>query len=200
MATLITDSELENRLREQRRACGGDRYDEVWEGVYLMAPMPNNEHQLLVTEMTFVFRSVIEKGVFPGCNISDHKDDWTKNYRVPDVAIFLGNNPAENCGDFWFGGPDFAVEITGKDDKTRDKIEFYAEVNTRELMIVDRDPWRLELLRLDNNHLRTVEEATVDNKNKITSEVVPFSFELIEGDERPLVRVTATASEQSWEF
>ena len=40
MATLITDPKLEEQLRAQRAEWGGDRYDEVWEGTYLMNPLP----------------------------------------------------------------------------------------------------------------------------------------------------------------
>ena len=45
MVALITDPNLEDRLVAQRRADGTDKYDEVWEGMYVMAPMANNEHQ-----------------------------------------------------------------------------------------------------------------------------------------------------------
>ena len=47
MATIIHDRVLQERLQAVRAATGADRYDEVWEGDYMMAPVPNNEHQLL---------------------------------------------------------------------------------------------------------------------------------------------------------
>ena len=43
MATLVIDPPLEQRLREDRHARGADHHDEVWNGVYVMTPMPNNE-------------------------------------------------------------------------------------------------------------------------------------------------------------
>ena len=33
MTTLVTDSDLEEHLKAHRHASGGDRYDEVWDGV-----------------------------------------------------------------------------------------------------------------------------------------------------------------------
>jgi hypothetical protein len=30
---------------------GADRHDEVWDNVFMMAPMPNHEHQLLIFEV-----------------------------------------------------------------------------------------------------------------------------------------------------
>ncbi len=50
MTALVLDSWLEARLKEERRQSGADRYDDVWEGVYTMAPMPTNEHQQIVTD------------------------------------------------------------------------------------------------------------------------------------------------------
>jgi len=52
MPTMILDPDLEEKLRAQRAAWGGDRYDEVWEGVYMMMALPKNEHQRFVARLT----------------------------------------------------------------------------------------------------------------------------------------------------
>ena len=39
---------------------GGDRYDEVWDGVYMMSPPANDEHQQLVTDFSAVLTFVIK--------------------------------------------------------------------------------------------------------------------------------------------
>ena len=56
MAILVTDPDLEQRLRVQRAAMGADRYDEVWDGTYMMAPMPNDEHQNVVPRLSAIFQ------------------------------------------------------------------------------------------------------------------------------------------------
>ena len=75
MATIICDAELEQRLQSERAACGADRYDEVWEGVYVMAPMPNDEHQMIVNALASILQEVIGwpglGQVRPGVNVSD---------------------------------------------------------------------------------------------------------------------------------
>ena len=38
MVALIQDPQLEQELIAKRRETGADRYDEVWEGVYVMSP------------------------------------------------------------------------------------------------------------------------------------------------------------------
>ena len=93
MGTLVLDPHVERKVRAERAASGADRWDEVWEGVYVMSPLPNNEHQEVVGKLTTVLE--ISLGwtglgdVRPGVNVSDRDDDWTQNYRCPDVAVFL---------------------------------------------------------------------------------------------------------------
>ena len=125
MTTMIHDDVLEERLRAERVASGADRYDEVWEGVFMMAPMPNHEHQVLVGRWTRVLDEMVTDSrlgdVVPGVNISDRLDGWEKNYRVPDVAVFLKSTNAVNQDSFWHGGPDFAIEIVSRNDQTRER-------------------------------------------------------------------------------
>ncbi len=108
-----------------------------------MSPEANNEHQALVGNLRDAFRQAIGdvkgKRVLPGCNVSDNAEHWKKNYRIPDVAVFLLGNPAEDLDTHWFGGPDFAVEIRSKGDRSRKKFDFYAKVGVKELLLVDRD-------------------------------------------------------------
>jgi hypothetical protein len=35
---VVLERSVEKRLRAERQASGADRYDEVWDGVYVMAP------------------------------------------------------------------------------------------------------------------------------------------------------------------
>src|SRR5207244_1984588 len=145
MAVLVLDPTEQRRLKRARRLSGADRFDEVWNGVYDMAPLANNEHQYLATNLAAVIGTAIvqpdEGQVFAGCNVSDREVNWEKNYRCPDVAVFLKGNPAKDCDTHWFGEPDFAVEIVSPGDRSRKKLSFYASVGVRELLILDRKPW-----------------------------------------------------------
>jgi hypothetical protein len=98
MPTLINDPVLEEALIADRRERGIDRFDEVWEGVYVMAPIANNEHQNIIGGLILILGTLIVLPrlgrVLPGANVSDQLDDWTHNYRVPDVLVFLNGNPA----------------------------------------------------------------------------------------------------------
>jgi len=193
MVALITDPGLQRRIIAHRRRLGIDRWDEVWDGVYVMAPAADNQHFDVSNDFQFVFTTVIKlPGLgrcLAGVNISDRKNDWRKNFRCPDSAVFLQGTQAEDCGEFWFGGPDFAVEIVSPRDRTRKKIPFYQKVGTRELLIVDRRPWRLTLLRLVEGRLAPVGTSSFPGPLELTSEVLPLSFQLAGDEQHPKIYV-----------
>jgi len=136
--------------------------------------------------------------VRPGVNISDRIDDWQGNYRVPDVAVFLNGGHAVNRGAFWYGGPDFAVEVISPDDRTREKLPFYEKVRVREVLLVNRQPWRLELFGGQDDELVGGGQSTVENGATIVSNVLPFSFRLVSGEDRPQIEVIHTESNTRW--
>lgn len=181
MQLLINDETLAEELIARRRKIGADRLDEVWDGVYVMSPIANNEHQDLVTELAAIFRGIVDwRGLgrtLAGVNVSDNCNDWTQNYRVPDVAIFLKGSTAEDRESFYFGGPDFAVEVVSRGDRTLEKLGFYAAVGTRELLVIDRNPWRLSLYRLtargELELAAVVEQHSVD---AVVSSILPIRF------------------------
>jgi Uma2 family endonuclease len=157
-------------------------------------PNPNDEHQDLVGEIDMVLRITVQHPglgkVRPGVNVSDRVDDWESNYRIPDLAVFLKEGAAECHDTFWLGGPDFGIEIVSSDDGTRQKLEFYAAVSTRELLIIDRDPWRLELHRLQRGKLRLVGRSSPDDPQELRSSALPLSWRLIDAQPRPQIQIT----------
>jgi hypothetical protein len=194
----LEPGELKRLIRRRRRA-GGDRWDEVWDGVYVMPPLADNEHQGLGLELAIGLHSVLgpDEGaqIFAGCNISDQPRRWRRNYRCPDVAVFLPVNPAEDRGTHWFGGPDLAVEILSRFDRSREKFDFYAKVGVQELLLVDRRPWQLELHRRVEDHWVLVGKMALDAPGGgLPSEVLPVIFRLVSGAKRPKLEITRAAA------
>ncbi len=94
MTTIILDSELEARLIEERRHWEADKFDEVWEGIYMMAPLPNDEHQEIAAGLVRVFNETFGDAdsarVRAGVNLAGlDVTEWKHDFRVPDVAVFL---------------------------------------------------------------------------------------------------------------
>ena len=202
MAMMVLDQRVEDRLKAERALTGADRFDEVWEGVYMMAPLANNEHQELQGRLTTVLQNAVGLDspvrVLPGANVSDRDDDWEHDYRCPDVVVVLPGTLARNRGTHWQGGPDFCIEIASPGDRSRDKLDFYASIGVRELLLVDRKPWRLELFRLTNGRLEPVGCGDLATAATLASEVVPISFRLVAGANRPRIEVTHNDGEQHW--
>jgi len=202
MPTLVLDPDVEERLKAEREASGADRYDEVWEGVYMMAPLADDEHQDLQTQLGGVL--LIRVGwtglgqVRTGVNVSDRRKGWKKNYRIPDVAVFLPDTKARNCDTFWLGGPDFAVEIVSRGDRGREKLAFYASVGVRELLLIDRDPWGLEFYRLVANRMKLQTRSTLKTTSVIASKLLPLTFQLVPGRPRPRIKVADADGKQTW--
>jgi len=117
MPRMILPADKMKRIIRQRQLNKADRKDEVWNGVYVMSPDLDNVHQILVGRLAFAISAAYGDDrtlVLAGANITDRADDWTKNYRCPDVLVFLPGNPAEDRETHYLGGPDFAAEIISR--------------------------------------------------------------------------------------
>jgi Uma2 family endonuclease len=202
MTAVVLDKWLERRLIARRRRLGIDHFDEVWDGVYVMAPAADIEHFSVSFDLAIVLNIIVKAGelgeVFTGVNISDRKEGWRKNFRVPDISVFLNDNLAEDCGTHWSGGPDLAVEIVSPKDRSRKKIPFYEKIGTRELLIVDRKPWRLTLYRLIDGELREVGKSTLNESRVLASQVVPLSFQLTQAADKPAILLTHLQDGRQW--
>ena len=158
MPILVLDPDSEARLRRLWPGLDDDRWTEVWDGVTVLSPLADTEHQNLVNSFGAVFWLVITQSslgtVYQGVNLSDRTPNWLKNYRNPDVSVYLDGNPAADHGTHYVGGPDLAVEVISPGETPSAKFGFYAAVGTRELLIVNRKPWKLELYALADGQLK----------------------------------------------
>jgi Uma2 family endonuclease len=197
----VQPSELKRMIRERRNS-GADRYDEVWDGVYVMSPLADNEHQLIGFRLATIIATALGSlaQVYPGCNVSDRPKRWQRNYRCPDVAVFLPGNPAQDRQTHWYGGPDFAVEIMSRNDRSREKFDFYFNVGVRELLLVDRHPWRLELYRRGENQWKVVGHSALGDGavSILHSEVLQLGFRLVKGSTRPQIEVSRATPKRKW--
>jgi Uma2 family endonuclease len=204
MAIRVLDRYVEDQLIAERRRTGADRYDEVWDGEYVVSPLANLEHQDLAGALVAIFRQIVGFGpdVFcqPGANVSDQEVHWTKNFRCPDVVVALPGCRAQRRDTHWYGGPDLVVEIVSEGDASYEKLAFYEQIGVREVLIVDRDPWQLELHRLhDDGTLALAGRVALDSSEPVTSHVLDADLSLITSGERPTIRVVHRPTGQKWE-
>jgi Uma2 family endonuclease len=193
---LVLDPIARDTIISQRRASGGDRYDEVWEGTYVMSPLANLEHPRLVRRLTILFDKVVEslgKGeVFPGANITDRTDDWTANYRCPDVVVVLDETRINRQGAAIVGGPDFLIEIALPGDRWPEKLPFYGSIGVRALLIIDCETKYLELFRLEKGIMASAGSSNESATSQLSSEVLPLTFQWMQKSAKPIVSVRRT--------
>ncbi|MGA2797482.1 MAG: Uma2 family endonuclease [Thermoguttaceae bacterium] len=202
MTTMVLDRNLEQRVLEERRAWGADKFDEVWEGIYMMTPLANFEHQSLAGKFCAILNELLGwqglAEVLPGVNLAATTGEWTEDFRCPDVAVFLRDTQAKNCDTHWRGAADFLIEITSPGDRTHEKIAFYNQIGVHEVLIVNRETWTLELYQRKDNQLQKTAESRLPESATLVSLKVPLAFRLQPGEKRPLIEVNHSAGNQQW--
>jgi Uma2 family endonuclease len=202
MAMLIENPRLEEELIGQRKSSGTDHHDEVWEGVYFMPPMANTEHQQIILRFSCVLGAVVDGPglgmALPGANLAASAENWEHDYRVPDVVVFLADTAAKNHDAFWTGAADFVIEITSPRDRTYEKLPFYSRIGVCELLIVNRQPWAIELYWQQDGSLRKTGESTIERSDVLASQKLPLAFRLIPGPNRPQIEVRHTTTGERW--
>ncbi len=116
---------------ERRKRLGQDRFDEVWEGRYVVAPEAHSNHSTLQLRLADLLRpaarrlGLLEAGSF---NLGEPGD-----FRVPDAGLIV--RPG-----VWHDTAVLVVQILSPDDETFAKLDFYTAHSVRELLVLDWQP------------------------------------------------------------
>lgn len=139
-------------LLTRRRALGHDRYDEVWQGEYHMAPAPNQRHGQ--TAMSFAFavqRQAARAGLVFSTEFNLGEPD---DYRVPDVGLH------RDWGDaLWVPTAALVVEVVSPHDESWLKFDHYAAHGVDEVVIADPAQRTLDWFVLEGDGYRPVEHS-----------------------------------------
>lgn len=157
MRTVILDpaSAGLERLLEQRRRSGLDRFDEVWEGVLHMVPAPSGEHAHLSHQLSLLLdQPARDAGLFVtigGFNLGDSEAD----YRVPDGGLLR-----EYRG-VWHTTAALVLEIVSPMDESWEKLAFYAAHHVDEVLIIDPAHRAVHWLALEGAGYRAADRSGV---------------------------------------
>lgn len=157
-------AEVPRRILEWRQQTGANRYDEIWEGVLHMPPVPNREHQdleyCLENWLRDIWARPLGNKVYHQIHIASPGGWPDKNYRLPDLVLLTPDRFGIDRNEYFEGGPDVVVEIHSPNDESYEKLDFYAAVGVREVWIVDRDSRRPDLFVCgEGTHARQVPAA-----------------------------------------
>ena len=136
----------------RRQAWGADRFDEVWDGDYHMAPFITGEHALVTADLARLLHAFSEAAGLVGSmafNLGDPTD-----YRVPDLGFH------REGWDGW-GVPTAAVvvEVVNPDDETYDKFDFYAVHGVEEIIVADPAEPVVRIFRLEGSQYEEAAES-----------------------------------------
>jgi Uma2 family endonuclease len=144
MPTLVRDPQPPEfeQLLERRQQLGQDLLDEVWEGVYVMNPAPAARHAFVAQQLGELLGPTARSaGLVPVISIFNLGE--ADDYRVPDGGLFR-----ERPDGVYVPTAALVVEIVSPDDKTWDKLPFYAKHAVGEVLIVDPQERRVHWLAL----------------------------------------------------
>lgn len=129
-------------LLAHRKLTGAYRWDEMWDGVLHMQPLPHLAQQDLEAEMEMYLRLRWAPGrgakAYHQINVA-RPGGWPNDYRIPDLVILLPPRFAIDRNEYFEGGPDVVVEIHSPDDEAYEKLPFYARLGVPEVWIIHRD-------------------------------------------------------------
>jgi Uma2 family endonuclease len=136
-------TEMPPEVLAWRRKTNAHNWDEVWDGVLHMTPMPSPQHQDLGGEIEawLRYRWARPRGcrVFRDVNLAPPGGWPDQNYRCPDLLLLTPARFATERETHFEGAPDAVVEIRSPGDETYEKLPFYAALGTPEVWVVHRD-------------------------------------------------------------
>jgi len=139
---------MREELLNERKRKGLDRYDEMWDGVLHMPPMPINFHQDLEGSLEgylrYFWAPAHRAKVLHQINLASI-GGWPNDYRIPDLLVLLPERFAIDRETHFEGPPNIVVEIRSPGDETYEKLQFYAALGVPEVWIIHRDTCEPEI-------------------------------------------------------
>lgn len=139
---------------EERKNSPAAQWDEMWNGVLHMPPMPNGMHSDFAADLRDFLKRHWAKPtgglVRLEVNLTTPEDEahWTLNYRIPDLVLLDRPRLGIDKNTYMAGAPLVVVEIRSPGDETYEKFPFYAGLGVPEVWVFDRDTRAPELYAL----------------------------------------------------
>jgi Uma2 family endonuclease len=142
-------------LLAERRRMGGDRWDEVWEGVPHMVPPPLERHQHFSARLLVAIDELAEaRGLRVAHDVGFYQA--SDDFRVPDLAVY---RPDQATARGLEAAAELLIEIMSPRDESRIKLPWYAARDVREVLLIDRDTLAVELYDCAGGQPKRVEPA-----------------------------------------
>jgi Uma2 family endonuclease len=148
----------------------------MWEGTLHMVPAPSPEHQRIASKTNTFLDVLCERTrrgtIWPAVNVVDDRAA-TPDYRIPDFSFIAQGNEDLVRKDGIHGAPDAVLEIRSPGDESYEKLDFFARLGVREVIVIDRDSKRPEVFRLAGPRYLAV---SADGDGWVASEALRVRF------------------------
>jgi len=161
-------SQMPKHWIEERKSSEAAQWDEMWNGVLHLPPMPIGMHQDFVGDLRDYLKRNWARSrgclVRADANLTTPEDEatWTLNYRVPDLVLVDAARRHIDKNTYLAGAPLVVVEIASPGDETYDKFPFYAGLGVPEIWVIHRDSRTPEIhvLGSDGKYVPETADAT----------------------------------------
>jgi Uma2 family endonuclease len=156
MPTLVMDPPPHafETLLEERRRLGQDTHDEMWEGLLHMSPAPLRRHARLQAQLAELLGPLARAAGLE--TVAEFNLGEVNDYRVPDGGL-LAPGPDE----LYLSTAALVVEIVSPNDKTWEKLPFYAAHDVDELLIIDPEKRSVDWLGLAHGKYEPIERSSL---------------------------------------
>jgi hypothetical protein len=160
-------------LLDRRRRWGAGRWDEMWNGVLHVVPMPSGAMQRFSTEFLATVAPLAKaRGLRPYYTLGLFRTD--DDYRVPRQSYCRPDQVQERGAE----GAELVLEIRFDGDETYEKIDFYSERGVREMLVAHPKEGRIELFRAVGGRLIRMQPGP-DGEH--SSEVLGITLRTVDG-------------------
>lgn len=190
-------AEVPPQLIELRKKTGAHRYDEIWEGVWHMPPVPNREHQdlewALETWLRLHWARPLGCRVYHTINVASPGGWPDKNYRIPDLVLLTPDRFDIDHNEYFEGAPAVVVEIRSPGDESYEKLPFYYDLGVPEVWVIDRDTRLPEIFARDPQG-QQYEPRSAQPSGWLLSQATPI--ELRQAGDRLAIRLAGNDASQ----
>jgi Uma2 family endonuclease len=140
---------------EEHKNSDASQWDETWNGVLHVPPVPNGMHQDFEHELTSYLKRRWGKPnrglVRHQVNLTSIDDpvDWMTDYRIPDIVMVDRARLHIDKNTYMVAAPLVAIEIYSSGDESYAKLPFYATLEVTEVWVIDRDEKTVEVRALN---------------------------------------------------
>ena len=154
--------EVPQLLLDWRKRTGAEMWDEMWEGVLHMPPVPNRDHQDLKGDLFIWLRTHWARP--RGHRVHEERNlasigGWPHDYRIPDLILLTRAGLSIDHNEYLEGPPLVVVEVRSPGDETVEKLPFYAKLGVPEAWIIDRDSRVPQILELHEGEYQSQSPA-----------------------------------------